>query len=142
MKHDKWAHHGVVTISEALNAQLKIGQLYHDCHSPERQEMIPPINFIHDLLIFLHLCSEYLEYLKTIDDNMEIIKMSFMSLMEIMMIISHLCQLCIDYILESNREWDANRILEYLFGYRCISSFLVQSVTAMSDAHIFKCTIL
>ena len=85
--------------------------------------MIPPIQFITDLLSYLFQCLTYLEI--TEDDlrpNILTINLSLMTIIECIVTLSNFMEIYLENFIESNRQWDAHKIIRYLIGYRYIDS--------------------
>ena len=81
--------------------------------------MIPNVNFINDVLQFFFLCFETLQFLEENNtNNMNIIHYSFMTMIDMIFMFTSLLENAMNLFYNSQREWDACKIIGHLLGYR------------------------
>ena len=80
--------------------------------------MIPPIEFITDIVYFLFYAIELFE--SNHNDNRSHIhgvNLSFINIIEIIVLLTNFMEIYFDNFLEQKHQWDAHKIITYLIGY-------------------------
>ena len=81
--------------------------------------MIPPIQFMNYLVQFFFQIIYLIDVCDDEDDTVNhYIHMSFINLIQTIVNTLYFMQIMFDEFFESNKEWQAHRIITYLFGYR------------------------